>query len=249
MEKDEKLLLASAEDKARQCERNSILTHTGFLSLAEQSLLEASFPGGSLWGGFEDAERRILLFLPEWLEEVPASGEDCPLAILRVTLPKGSPRLTHRDYLGSLLALGIERSVIGDIVVHGDGADIFVLRDMAAYLQQNYTQAGRAMLQTEVLDADALRPAEYRVVEKRDTVASLRLDCVLASMFSLSRGSAQEAVRQGLVAVNGRLAVKPDSLLEEGDRVSLRGKGKAVLKEVGGKSRKDRDCILFARYL
>ena len=68
-------------------------------------------------------------------------------------------------------------------------------------------------------------------------------------MFSLSRGAAQEAVRQGLVAVNGRLALTADALLGEGDKVSLRGKGTAVLKEIGGKSRKDRDCIVFARYL
>ena len=247
--KDDKLLIASAQDKARQCERNSILTHTGFLSLAEQAMLEKEFPGGCFWGGYEDAERRLLVFLPEWLAEVPVSGEDCPLVLLRVSLPKGSPKLTHRDYLGSLLALGIERSVTGDIVVHEDGADIFVLRDMAEFLRQNYVQAGRSALQTGVLEISALRPAVYQVVEKRDTVASLRLDCVLASMFSLSRGHAQEAVRQGLVAVNGRLAAKPDSLLEEGDKVSLRGKGKAVLKEVGGKSRKDRDCIVFERYL
>ena len=247
--KDDKLLIASAQDKARQCERNSILTHTGFLSLAEQAMLETEFPDGCFWGGYDDAERRILVFLPEWLAEVPASGEDCPLVVLRAGLPKGSPKLTHRDYLGSLLALGLERSVLGDILVREDGADLLVLHEMAEFLRQNYVQAGRAVLQTEVLPLDQLRQAEYRVVQKRDTVASLRLDCVLASMFSFSRGNAQEAVRQGLVAVNGRLAAKPDSLLEEGDKVSLRGKGKAVLKEVGGKSRKDRDCIVFERYL
>ncbi|MBQ2094517.1 MAG: RNA-binding protein [Firmicutes bacterium] len=249
MEKDEKLLLASAEDKARQCERNSIPTHTGFLSLAQQAILEKEFPGACFWGGCEDAERRILVFLPEWMAELPACGEDCPLAILRVTLSKGSPALTHRDYLGSLLALGVDRSVAGDIFVREDGADIFVLRDMAEFLRQHYTQAGRAALQTEVLEPQALRQAAYRIVEKRDTVASLRLDCVLAGMFDLSRGHAQEAVRQGLVAVNGRLALKPDAMLAEGDKVSLRGKGKAVLKEIGGKSRKDRDCIVYARYL
>ncbi len=250
MEKEEKLLLALAEDKARQCEHNQILTHTGFLSLAEQAILERAQPQGLLWGGYEDAERKLLLFLPEWMEREDAlQGEDCPLAVLRVTLAKGAPALTHRDYLGSLLALGVERSVAGDILVREGGADIVVLRDMAVFLQQNWTQAGRAALQTEVLPLSELRQAAYRVVEKRDTVASLRLDSVLAAMFSLSRGNAQEAVRQGLVAVNGRLAVKPDSLLTEGDRVSLRGKGKAVLKEVGGKSRKDRDCIVFERYL
>ena len=84
---------------------------------------------------------------------------------------------------------------------------------------------------------------------RRDTVASLRLDSVLASMFSMSRGKAQEAIHMGLAAVNNRIVDKPDHFLSEGDKVSLRGKGKAVLKEVGGKSRKDRDCIVFERYL
>ena len=250
MEKDEKLLLALAEDKARQCEIRGSLAHTGFLSLAEQAVLERAHPRGFFWGGYEDAERKILLFLPEWMEAEDAlQGEDCPLAVLRVGLAKGAPALTHRDYLGSLLALGVERSVAGDILVREGGADILVLRDMAAFLQQNWTQAGRAALQTEILAMSELRQAETRAVEKRDTVASLRLDSVLAAMFSLSRGNAQEAVRQGLVAVNGHLAVKPDSMLSEGDRVSLRGKGKAVLKEVSGKSRKDRDCIVFERFL
>lgn len=249
MEKDEKLLLAQAEDKDRQCRRNQILTHTGFLSLAEQAVLERSHPQGLLWGGYEDAERKLMVFLPDWLEEVPGEGEDCPLAVLRVTPAKGSPQLSHRDYLGAMLGLGVERSVAGDILVREDGADILVLRDMAAFLLQEYTQAGRAALQTEILPLSGLRQAPVKIAEKRDTVASLRLDCVLASMFSLSRGAAQEAVRQGLVAVNGRLALKADALLGEGDKVSLRGKGKAVLKEIGGKSRKDRDCIVFARYL
>ncbi len=80
-------------------------------------------------------------------------------------------------------------------------------------------------------------------------MASLRLDSVLASMFSLSRGHAQEAIRQGLTAVNGRQILKPDHFLSEGDKVSLRGKGKAVLIRVGGKSRKDRDCIVYQKCL
>ena len=246
MEKEEKLLLAQAEDKARQRDNKNILTHTGFLSMAQQALLERTHPDGVFFGGYEDAERCMLVFLPDWLEEVP---EDGPVCVLRVTLPKGAPKLTHRDYLGSLLALGIDRSVAGDILVQPDGADLLIASDMADFLLQNYVQAGRTSLSCEVLPLSALRPAVYEVKTCRDTVASLRLDSVLASMFSCSRGHAQEAIRQGLAAVNNRIVDKPDHFLSEGDKVSLRGKGKAVLVQVGGKSRKDRDCIVFERYL
>ena len=247
MEKEEKLLLASAEDKARRRDNKNILTHTGFLSMAEQAALEQAHLGGIFFGGFEDAERRMLVFLPDWLDDVPA--EDGPVRVLRVSLPKGAPKLTHRDYLGSLLALGVERAVIGDILVREDGADILTVSDMADYLAQHYVQAGRASLHAEALPLQELRPPVYEVKEARDTVASLRLDSVLASMFSLSRGHAQEAIRQGLAAVNGRQILKPDHFLSEGDKVSLRGKGKAVLIRVGGKSRKDRDCIVYQKFL
>lgn len=247
MEKEEKLLLAAFEDKARQRDNKNILTHTGFLSVAEQELAYSGRVPGILYGGYDDAERRMLVFLPEWLEEIPE--EDGPIRVLRVSVPKGSPKLTHRDYLGSLLALGIDRSVTGDILTREDGADILVSADMAEYLAQNYTQAGRTPLSVQAVSLKDLRPAQYEAKTVRDTVASLRLDSVLASMFSASRGKAQEAIRQGLVSVNNRQILKPDYFLSEGDKVSLRGKGKAVLREVGGKSRKDRDCIVFDRYL
>ncbi len=247
MEKDEKILLALAKDKEKQCLAKNHLTHTGFLSLAEQTLLENARTGGVFYGGYDDAERRMLVFLPDWLEEVPQDGG--PVCVLRASLPKGSPKLTHRDYLGSLLALGVERSVAGDILTREDGADILIAEDMADYLLQHYAQAGRASLHCEKLPVSQLRQAVFEVREVRDTVASLRLDSVAASMFSLSRGAAQEAVRQGLVAVNNRQIFKPDHFLQEGDKVSFRGKGKAVLTQIGGKSRKDRDCIVFQRFL
>ena len=139
--------------------------------------------------------------------------------------------------------------MIGDILVQEDGADILVSADMADYLVQNYVQAGRTSLSCTILPLSALRPGVFTVETRRDTVASLRLDSVLASMFSMSRGKAQEAIHMGLAAVNNRIVDKPDHFLSEGDKVSLRGKGKAILKEVGGKSRKDRDCIVFERYL
>ena len=192
----------------------------------------------SLEGGYEDAERRICVLRPRdpW-------GGDGPICVLRISIPKGSPKLTHRDYLGSLLGLGIERHVTGDILVREDGADAVVLSDMAEYIAQNLTSVGRASVSCEVLDISQLIVGQQLTKEIKDTVASLRLDSVCASAFRTARGKAQDAIKAGLVSVNGRQCLKPDTELSEGDRISCRGKGRALLAEVGGRTRKDRITI------
>ena len=198
---------------------------------------------------YEDAERRVLVFLPDYLEKTDIPGQFQPLSALRVSLPRGAQKLSHRDYLGALLGLGVERSVIGDILVRDDGADIFVLADMADFFVRNFDKAGRMNLQTAEINIDSVRPAYVNVTEVSDTVASLRLDNLVSSAFRLSRGGAQEAVRQGLVSVNGRQCLKPDLTVDEGDRIVLRGKGKVVLKEIGGRSRKDRIIVTLEKYM
>ena len=252
-EKGDRLLIAAIEDKRVQCEERCMMTHTGFLDM-RQAAEAAAFVKGSdalLWGGYEDAERRICIFLPEYMtEEDIMTGDDCPLCILRVTLPKnGGGKLSHRDYLGSLLALGIDRSVAGDILVRPDGADIIVLKGMADYLQRNYSGAGRTVFaKSETLPLSELDPGVQETYEKRDTVASLRLDGLVASAFNLSRGKAQEAIKQGLVSLNSFPADKPDMAVEEGSRLVLRGMGKAVLSNIGGTTRKDRITITWTRF-
>lgn len=253
-DKDGRLLLAAVEDKRVQCEDRCMMTHTGFLDMrqaAEASAFLRGCPGALLWGGFEDAERRICIFLPEYMSEEDAkAGDDCPLRILRVTLPKnGGGQLSHRDYLGALLALGVDRSVAGDILVRPDGADIIVLESMSDYLQRNYASAGRTVFaKTEILPLSQLRLGDQVTYEKRDTVASLRLDGLVASAFGLSRGKAQEAIRQGLVSLNSFPAEKPDMPVEEGSRLVLRGMGKAILTSIGGTTRKDRITIIWTKF-
>lgn len=272
MTKEEQILSATIRDRLKQAERRACPAHTGFLTPAEANFAEAVCrsegayaagsggfgPGYLLTGGYDDAERRICVLLPSDAEGLDAEGEAELaarfLCVLKVSVPKGSKSLTHRDYLGSLLGLGVERSVAGDILVRGEedagqGADIIVLRDMAEYLAQSLTSVGRAAVSVSIAELSALDPGEQRTETSRDTVASLRLDSVVSSAFRLARGKAQEAVKAGLVSVNGRQAVKPDAELSEGDRISLRGKGKAVLTEVGGRTRKDRIPILITRYL
>ncbi len=278
MNKEEQILSAILQDKYRQCENRGIPTHTGFLTPAEVSFAEAFCIKEKarfvLAGGTEDAERRICVFFPAgydpaWLAKDAAVKDktaeelaaEAFLCVLKLSVPKGSKPLTHRDYLGSLLGLGVERSVAGDILVRseacraagpgseGAGADIIVLREMADYLTQNLTSVGRAEVSARIAELSELDLGEQKTEEFRDTVASLRLDSVAASAFRSARGRAQEAIRQGLVFVNGRQVLKPDFELSEGDRISVRGKGKAILSEVGGRTRKDRITITVIRYL
>lgn len=247
--KEDELLSAAIKDKIRLCMEKDIVTHTAFLDMRQRTLAERLCKEYKdfrycFLGGYEDAERTAALFLPYY-----AKAEDYnPLALLRIS-KTGRRDLTHRDYLGSLTALGIKRDVIGDILVRNDGADIVILKDMSDFLLYHYDKAGHVSLQADILPVEDIIIPEGRREEKKDTVASLRLDNLVASAFSLSRSKAAEAIGSGLVFVNGLQADKTDRQLEAGDKLVLRGKGKVLLKQVGGSTKKNRIFITIDRYV
>ncbi|WP_419025605.1 RNA-binding protein [Emergencia sp.] len=261
--KEDHFLLGQIEDKITQCENKYIATHTGFLDSHQQSLariycrkahiptFDAEPQGDALpptrsifYGGHEEAERVILINLPDYAK---LSDYD-PLTVIRAAKAEGGRELTHRDYLGSLAALGIKRELLGDILVREDGADIIVLTDIADFILMNYYKAGRTNLSLSQHPVSELIVPPLKRTTMTDTVASLRLDSVMASAFGLSRGKAAEAIGRGLVFVNHVEVIKPDFQVSEGDKLTLRGKGKACLIEVGGRSRKDRQYITIERY-
>lgn len=251
--KEEKMLLAGVEDKYQQCSRQYRLTNTAFLDLRQRSLAEKlcrELTKGDdsircvFYGGYDDAERTIAAFLPDYADEA-----DCPLAVIRVESPPAGRKLTHRDYLGSLTGLGLKREVIGDILVNDEGADVIIMEDVRDFILLNYDKAGRNHLKVQAAELEELIIPEARTAVINDTVASLRLDNIIASAFNLSRARAAEAIRSGLVFVNSMQTEKTDSQVQEGDKLVLRGKGKAYLRQVGGKSRKDRIFITVERYL
>ena len=262
MNSDE-LLIARLEDKIQQAADNYMLTSGDFLDMHQRKVAEDYCKSRKLpvryafYGGYEDAERCMPVFLPDYIE-LPEGGMPDEvselLRIIRVTVPKGSRTLTHRDYLGSLLALGLDREVTGDILVRrpdektGGGADIIVESGVAEFIEMNYDKAGRASLAVQVLPVGELDMGTQNMAQKQDTVASLRLDNIVASAFALSRAKAAEAIRRGIVSVNSVEALKVDQEVGEGDRIVVRGKGKAVLAEAGGRSRKDRIIVRFNIY-
>ena len=248
---EEKRLLAQVAEKADICRERSYLTCTKFLDLHEaqlaRRLLEAMGDrSGRFWGGHADAERQVLLFLPEWMEEIPTEGEDCPLAAIRCLRSKGD-NLTHRDYLGSLMGLGLQRNGIGDILVGDHGADIIVLRELAPFLCMNYGQAGRKHLSVEQIALSRVIIPQQTVTWLRDTVASMRLDAVTAAMFRLSRAKAADAVRAGRVFVNQQECLRPDREIAVHDRITLRGMGRGEVDAILGESKKGRIVITMKR--
>ena len=257
---EERLLIAGIEDKREQCEERYMITNTAFLDVRQRSAAEiyikkCGVKNGIFRGGHDGAERCVLIFLPEYLgliddleEFFKEEPENDPLAVIRVTKAQKAGELTHRDYLGALMGLGIKRECIGDILVRPDGADIIVLREISEYIAMHFDKAGRISLNAEKIDISQVRTAEQKIREKSDTVASLRLDNVVSSAFNVPRTSAAAAIKAGLVFVNNIQIEKTDLQIKEGDFFSYRGKGKCRLAEIGGKSRKDRQYIKIHIY-
>jgi len=205
------ILLARIEDLARRAERGEVCA-TSFLSPMEQHqakeyLDRAGLCGRYLfWGGYEEAERKKILLLPPYMEgtstreELAGWGDFDEVATLEVT-GSGYRTLTHRDYLGSLLGLGLERDVIGDIMAEGGTAVMVVKSSIADYLKENLTKIGRYRVEITLHEQYTVTP-KTDFEESYDTVASMRLDAVVASIFKTSRGGASDAIGGGLVAVN-----------------------------------------------
>jgi RNA-binding protein YlmH len=202
-----------------------------------------------MYGGYADAERRMLVCIPSEIPMADAEATDGLLAVLRVTKPAISRELTHRDYLGSVLGLGIDRSVTGDILVRPDGADIIITPEIADFLLREFRQAGRTNIKTQIVPIDDLIVPEMRTQTIRDTIPSARLDSIVSSAFRLSRSKAAEAIRSGIVSLDHAECLKPDAKVEEGQTLVLRGKGKAVIDEIGGESKKGRIWVSIRKFI
>ena len=261
---DNNLFLKIIEERFDRFLGSYAITGADFLSPEEQSKAAGFFrrnrsQGAFLYGGYDEAERRMPVFMPDYtgvadeasvIEYFRTCPEDCPLRVLDVAIPaieKTSPG--HRDYLGALMGLGIKREKIGDIIVKPRGAQIIVSEDLAEYLRDSLSSVGRVTVTTSISDITGLEPAEVRKEEREYNVSSPRLDNVVSAVFSVSRKSAQEAISRGLVFIDGIQTMKPDRQLKNGEKLVLRGKGKAIYKGTSGKSRKGKDYIKVIKYI
>jgi RNA-binding protein YlmH len=248
---EDRMLLAKLWDKINAGFRRDILANTCFLSPRELEMARYLFgeqPGLSSFGGYADAERKMLVYLPEYLEPDSLYDEDSPVVCLRATFFEGdSP--SHRDFLGALMGAGIAREAVGDICVGKGSCDFFVTAEIAPYILQNFTSAGRTKLRIEAIPIREATIPEPEVKEIRDTLASLRLDSVISSGFRIGRSLAAQYINAGKAAIDGLPCEKPDKAVAEGCKISVRGLGKIKLVSINGKTKKDRISVTIHRYV
>lgn len=248
---EDRLLLAKLWDKINAGMTKNIPASTCFLSPRELEMARFLFgrpEGLYAFGGYEDAERKMLIYLPEYLEENALWASDSPCVCLRAVFYQGDA-LTHRDFLGALMGAGIGRETVGDICVDKGSCDFFVTAEIAPYLLQSFTGAGRTKVRLSRIPLDQAQIPEPETREIRDTLASLRLDSVAAAGFRIGRGLASRYITSGKASVDGLPCEKPDKLVAEGAKISIRGLGKIRLHQINGTTKKDRISVVIHRYV
>lgn len=226
---------------ARRSYDHGIYTFTTFLGLAEQQVFyemqhEAAYAGWGMEGGSPLCERKIIRF---GSAERLGYEEDYPILCLKVEPPalKYAEQLTHRDFLGAIMNLGIERSTVGDIFVQDKTALVFCQESIAPYLAEQLTQVRHTQVKCAVTEV----PEELKtpITEKKTvSVSSARIDAVISKIYNLSRSQSMELFRMRRVYVNGRLTENNSYFLKEGDGITARGFGRFLYSGEQGETRK-----------
>ncbi len=245
---EDKTFLSSMCDKADKTIVSGVNMYSRFLAPRELNMAVqrlASFTDIRTYGGYDGAERAVVCFY-----DANSGYEyfDWPVCAVRVTAP-GKATAGHRDYLGSLLGLGIKREMLGDIVVCSDCAVVFCHSDIADFIVYNLTKVGRLNVSADVCDVSELDMPERSYKDKSATVSSLRLDCVVSAATNMSRSVSAEVIQRGSVFHNYEEAKSASRIVGDGDIISVRGYGKYVIACDGSLTKKGRYHIDIRQYI
>ena len=247
----EDMMARRLNELALRCAHSGATQFTRFLEPDQEHAVRAAAnragAAAAFWGGWPDAERRISAFYDG---EAPAEA-DYPIRILRITWNAKFANPSHRDLLGALMGLGIERETTGDIAMGeyrgAKFAYLAVLTEIADYIAANLESAGRVAIRVRPSEeAPVLLAPEGEAM--RLTVQNPRLDAVLAAACRLSRSEAQRLIAAGLVKLNHVPCLRDDARLGEGDLISARGYGRIRLTAFQGESRRGRLVLTAFRY-
>lgn len=251
MEKEEQLLRKRILELAELSYQRDIPTHTDFLNLNEQTIFHSLARSMAdvrqyLYGGYELAERKVVCFLPSYMDKnnfVP------PVSCLRIAPvhEKFAQSLTHRDYLGAVMSLGIDRCKTGDILLDGNQAYLFCMEDLAEYIAGGLSSIRHTSVSVEIqaFSEISISPS-FETIE--GSIASLRLDNVLALAYKSSRGKIVPYIEGERVFINGKLAASNSASLKEGDIVSVRGLGRFRFKGIKNETKKGRIFVALDKY-
>ena len=255
-EQEDKLLVSKLLDKINESDiRNKIAT-TDFLNMHEKSIVQEILKKEKVLnymftGGFEGAERQVLILNPDKLDnEYIKTQIENIITIIRITLPKYSEGYTHRDYLGGIMKLGIKREKIGDIIVSEDGADIIVSSEIADFLKDELTKLKRFAKSTiEQKNINEIKNETPKFEEISIIVPSYRIDAIVGEANRISRSKASNIIEEERVFINGILCKSKSKTVKIGDKITVRGKGRFEISEELGSTKKDNVRVKIIRYV
>lgn len=238
---------------AKRSEKVCFAIYTNFLGMAEISELNVLnlLVKYSLWGGYEGAERVVACF-----GECGENQMHCsyPISCVKISprSQKFAGRISHRDFLGALIGLGLCREVLGDIIVRENEGYVFCIDNISAYITENLTQVGRTAVECEMIEDFAGQNFSgifVRLETCELIVASERLDAVISAAYFVSRSEALKMVNSEKVFINGRNILNASQKLSDGDIVSVRGYGRFIYDGVIHHTKKDRLVITVKKYV
>ncbi len=247
----EKLLKEKIEDKVEKARGNKTPQVTDFLDPYQQKLAESFLkPWDDLtyliYGGYPSAERAKIAIMPRfWLEQ----SVDLNIKFLHVQASSKFNKVSHGDYLGAILSLGLKRDKVGDIIVEEQGATIVVDSLAVSFILSNLSQVKNIMVNVKEISSEEIKVQPEKTKELRGTVASLRLDALTSLGFGYSRSKIVKVIKADQVKLNWQRASDPSLQVKKGDVISLRGRGRIVIEDILGESRKGRIQVLVKKIL
>ena len=245
---DHNILLSAARDLYTLCEKRGSAVFSRFYDGGEQAVLTDNavvLPEGCLFGGHERAERKILGVFPDWEEP---DIREFPIKLIKIT-NSFKNTFSHRDYLGSLMGLGIERDRIGDIIVADDGGYVFLHESVTEYVLANLKKIGSHGVKVSLVDGEDFEFPEPKFAIISVIAASQRLDALVAAAANISRSKAASLIDHELVSINHRPACDLSARVAEGDLLSVRGFGRFLVDKISGQTRSGRLHISIKKYL
>lgn len=243
---ENELIIARIEDCAEICRKTEKPKFLGFLSLEQahlaKKILEKRNVSFKFFGGFNEAQRVVLGCFPEWVSEY-----NFPVCAITFSFRKVD-KLRHKDFLGSLMALGLKREAIGDILIEDGRAVVFCLDEISDYILKQVEKIGRIGVELKRGYTEPL-PKPNELVEFSDTIASERLDCVVSSLCKISRSEAIRKIVEGAVSINSQTTEKITKTVSEGDALTVRGSGKFIIEAINEKTRKNRIVLKYKKYV
>ncbi|SHJ57350.1 YlmH family RNA-binding protein [Tepidibacter formicigenes] len=190
-----------------------------------------------IYGGYEEAERKVVYIYPYYVFE---QDLDIPIKVLEITGNFKFKEISHRDYLGAILGLGIKREKIGDILIHKDFWQVIVKKDICDFLLLNLNKVGNNSVKIKEINFLDIKYSEPEYKEVSFTVSSQRLDCIISGIYNLSRQESTKLISSQKVCIDFEPISSASKVVKEESLISVKGRGRAIISEIGNYTKKGR---------